>query len=243
MQITLSASPQAPNHLTVGFFLPKPTPRGALTHPRHPEPSCLTSALQTQPPASPHFADYPPFPPWQGWEQVLGVQELQGQVLGAAAPSSVPLSALKRFWLQSGNEDLHKAKPARCPLCGSRACVWLGLKREGKEEARQFVGEETLRKHWESLQFGRDQRGGTAKARAAAGMVQGSATWDNSRLCSPGGVGCVPPGWASVWESGQSRWLEGTGMGWQDPGAPGRADVSVPNTSSWRAVGPTKDCW
>lgn len=71
-----------------------------------------------------------------GWEQVLGVQELQGQVLGAAAPSSVPLSALKCFWLQFGNEDLHEAKPTRCPLCGGRACLWVGLKREGKEEAQ-----------------------------------------------------------------------------------------------------------
>lgn len=48
--------------------------------------------------------------------------------------------------LQFGNEDLQEAKPTHCPLCGSRACLWAGLKKEGKEEAQHFVGRRNAEK-------------------------------------------------------------------------------------------------
>lgn len=173
-----------------------------------------------------------------GWEQVLGVLELQGQVLGAAAPSSVPLSALKCFWLQFGNKDLHEAKPTRCPLCGSRACFWVGLKREGKEEAQQFVGRRNAEKT-----LGITSVWGGSKARAAAGMVQGrrelghlpavQPRWDG--LC-PTRVGFMVGVW-TAWMAGGAR------SGLAGPWCPARADVSVPNSNSCMAVGPAKDCW
>lgn len=73
-------------------------------------------------------------------------------------------------------------------------------------------------------------------------------TWDRSWLCSSGGVGCVPPGWALGWESGQSRRLQGPGMGWQDPGAQaGLMCLSQTPTAAWGqpriAVTTAKDCW
>lgn len=158
---------------TMGFFLPKPTPRGALTHPQHPEPSCLTSALQMQPPASPRSAEYLPFPPWLGAGP--GCPGAAGAGAGGCSSFLLPLFALKCFWLQFGNEDLHEAKPIRRPLCGSRACLWVGLKREGKEEAWQFAGRRKAEKTlgiasvWEGSEWWHSQ--GHSSSRDGAGQV------------------------------------------------------------------------
>lgn len=119
---------------TAGFVLPKPTPHGALPHPQHPEPSLLTSALRTQPLASPHSADYLLFPPWHRLGAGPGCPGAAGA--GAWGCSSFLCSPLcsEVFLaprLQFGNEDLHEAKPTRCPFCGSRACLCWPQKERG----------------------------------------------------------------------------------------------------------------
>lgn len=111
---------------------------------------------------------------------------------------------------------------------------------KGKRKHSSLWVGETLRKHWELFQFGRDQSGGTAKASAAAGVVQGRR-WDLVHLLAvqPRGGGLCPTrvGVGTVLRAGGAR------NGLAGPWCPDRADVSVSNTNSWMAVGPIKDCW
>lgn len=69
-----------------GFFLPKPTAHGALTQ----SPPALPVLLKCSHQLHHTLLNICLSLHGTGWEQVLGVQELQGQVLGAAAPSSAP---------------------------------------------------------------------------------------------------------------------------------------------------------
>lgn len=115
---------------------------------------------------------------------------------GAGGCSSFlcPTLCSEVFWLQFGNEDLHEAKPTRCPLCGSRACTGLASKGKGKRNQSTLWVGEMLRKHWEWLQFGRDPSVAQPRSEQQQGWRRAGVTWGTFGLCSTGGVGSVLSG-------------------------------------------------
>lgn len=134
-----------------------------------------------------------------GWEQVLGVQELQEPVLGAAAPSSIPLSAPRCFWhpgCSLGTRICTRQSPPAA-LSVVAELVSVGLKR--KEEAQQFVGRRNAEKTlgivsvWEGSKWWHSQ--GQRSSRGGAGQEVGPGT-------SPG---CAAQGGWAVSHQGGSR--------------------------------------